>query len=136
MAVPAHLLLLVSTRGADLEVAELVGVLRRGDDVKEITELLLLQVLLGEVLEISLGERKLGSDVNLGLVTGDGNLLTEVAGLAVDLDSIVEELLEGRNIEYFVLNRGGTIDGELGNGLLAGLLDGLLRFRDKTQVES
>jgi hypothetical protein len=136
VAVTPHLLLLVSTRGADLEVAELVGVLRRGDDVKEITELLLLQVLLGEVLEVSLRERKLGGDADLGLVAGDGNLLTEVAGLAVDLDSIVEELLEGSNIEYLVLNRGGTIDGELGNGLLAGLLDGLLRFREKAQVES
>jgi len=40
----------------DLEVSEGVGVLGGSDDSEEVLEVVLLQVLLGEVLEVSLGE--------------------------------------------------------------------------------
>lgn len=43
----------------DGEVAQLVRVLVAGDDVEVVSQLLLLQVLLGEVLEVALGERRL-----------------------------------------------------------------------------
>ena len=57
-----------------------------------VAELLLLEVLLGEVLEVPLGEGGLGGDVDLGLVAGDGHGIAENANLAVDLDPVVEEL--------------------------------------------
>lgn len=91
--------------------------------MQEISQLLLLQVLLGQVLEVSLGERKLSVDDDLGLVSGDGHLAAELTGLAVDLDSVVQELLEGSGVKDLVLHRGGEVDGELGHGLLAGLLN-------------
>lgn len=43
----------------DGEVAQLVRVLVAGDYVEVVSQLLLLQVLLGEVLEVALGERRL-----------------------------------------------------------------------------
>ena len=46
--------------------------------MQEITKLLLLEELLGQVLEVSLGKGKLGSDVKLGLVSGDSHLSTKV----------------------------------------------------------
>ena len=46
----------------DVEVAEFVSGLVGGDHVKVITELLLLEVLLGEVLKVSLGEGGFGGD--------------------------------------------------------------------------
>lgn len=118
-----HLVLLLSLTTADLEVSQLVSALGGGDDVQEISQLLLLKILLGQVLKVSLGERKLGVDDDLGLVSGDGHLGTELTGLAVDLDSVVEELLERGRVQDLVLHRGGKVDGELGHGLLAGLLN-------------
>lgn len=91
--------------------------------MQEITQLLLLEVLLGQVLQVSLGERKLSSDDDLGLVTGNGDLGAEITGFAVDLDSVVKELLEGGRVEDLVLHWLPAVDGELGNVLLADLLD-------------
>jgi hypothetical protein len=92
--------------------------------VQEVSQLLLLQVLLGQVLEVSLGERELGVHDDLGLISGDGDLGAELTGLAVHLDSVVEELLERSGVQNLILHRGGKIDGELSDVLLAGLLYG------------
>lgn len=47
--------------------------------MQEITKLLLLEELLGQVLKVSLGEGKLGGDVKLGLLSGDGHLGAKVS---------------------------------------------------------
>ncbi len=94
--------------------------------MQEITQLLLLEVFLGEVLQVSLGERKLSSNNDLGLVTGDGDFGSEFTGFAVDLDSVVKELLERGRVEDLVLNWLPAVNGELGDGLLGSLLDGFL----------
>lgn len=47
--------------------------------MQEITKLLLLKELLGQVLKVSLGEGKLSGDVKLRLVSGDGHLGAKVA---------------------------------------------------------
>ncbi len=129
--VTSNLLLFLSIVTTDLEVSQLIGVLVGGNDVQEITKLLLLQVLLGEVLQVSLRERKFSSNVNLGLLAGDLDLGTKVTSLAVDLDAIMKELLEGGSIENLILNRITTINSELGNSLLGRLLGNLLRKRYK-----
>jgi hypothetical protein len=47
-----------------------------------------------------------GNDLDLALTSlGDDNVITEVADTALDLDAVVEELLEGGDIEDLV--RGG-----------------------------
>lgn len=119
-------LLLLSLTTADLEVSQLVRVLAVGNNVQEITKLGLLQELLGQVLQVSLGERKLSRDRHLGLVRGDFDLASKLASLAVDLDAVVKELVEGVDIEHLIIHRLGAVNGELGNGLLSGSLNRLL----------
>jgi hypothetical protein len=54
---------------------------------------LLLQVLLGEVLHVTLGHRDVGIHNDLGLLLSDLNGFTEVSGLVLDLNSIADVLL-------------------------------------------
>lgn len=82
---------------------------------------LYLQVLLGEIFKVSLGEVDVGGDVDLGLVGGDGDVLAEVANLAVDLDLLLEELLELGDGHDVVLNWVVAVDVE-GSDSLLGLL--------------
>ena len=49
---------------------------------------------------------------------GDHDVLTEVADAALDLDAVVEELLEGRDIEDLVASRLRSVDNELLGNLL------------------
>ena len=102
----------------DLEVSELVGVLLSGNDSEELLEVLLLKVLLGQVLKVSLGEWDLGLDDNLVLVHGDGNGVSEVVGLVVNLDLLGEELLEILKDDNVILNWESAVDEELGGSLL------------------
>jgi hypothetical protein len=99
----------------DVEVLKLVGVLSSGHHTQEITELLLSQILLGEVFEVSLGEGKLSIDVELGLVLVDDDFVTKVASFAVDFDAIVEKLLECRKINDFIFQWLPKVNGELAN---------------------
>jgi hypothetical protein len=94
--------------------------------MKVITELLLLEVLLGEVLEVPLGEGSFCGDLKLGLVAGDGDGFTKNTSLAVYLDAVVEELLEGSRVEHVVIDRGGAVDRELQDLLLSFLRGGFL----------
>jgi hypothetical protein len=140
--------------------------------VKEITKLLLLEELLGQVLKVSLGEGKLGGDVKLRLVSGDGHLGAEVTceddtyteergdtvsthslswrvkkekvrylistltGLAVDLNAIMQELLEGDGVKDLVFHRLPTVNGELGEVLLLRLLVSFLQVTKHRVVNS
>merc|ERR1711924_226417 len=69
----------------NVEVAKLVCALGGSDHMNIVAELLLLQVLLGQVLQVALGERWLGGHHDLGLLTVDLDLVAEVASLAADL---------------------------------------------------
>lgn len=53
------------------------------------------------------------------LVQGDG--IAELSGLAVDLDSVVQELLERGRVEDVVVRRDRVVDVELVDGLGGGL---------------
>lgn len=79
-----------------LDIVELEGVdsLAGGDDSKPVSELVLLQELLGEILEVSAGEGGVGDNKDLALVPGDLDSLTKVSSSSVDLDSVVQELFE------------------------------------------
>ena len=104
-------------------VLELVRVLGLGNNTQVVTQLLLLEVSLGEVLQLTLGETKvLGtSNSDLGAVTGDNNsALGEVAGLSIsNLDTLVEVLLERSNVKNLIVNRCSTVDDELDGALLS-----------------
>lgn len=84
---------LVIIVGADSEVTQLVEVLVVGDDADPIAKAVLLQVLLGQVLQVTLGEVHVGVDVDLHLLALDGDVVSQVSGLAVDLEAFLQELL-------------------------------------------
>lgn len=75
-----------------VEVTELVRILAVSNDSEEIAELLLLEVLLGQVLEITLRHWDVGVNDDSRLLLGDLNGLAEVSSLVINLDSITEVL--------------------------------------------
>ena len=109
----------------DLEVSELVAVLGVGYNTEPVPEVVLLQVLLGEVLQVSLGEGDVGGESNLGLLPLHGELLAEVAGLSSDLDALLEILLKVSAVHDAILNGVGAVNEELDLVLLAKLLQTL-----------
>ena len=97
-------------------VEELEGVLALvgGDDTEPVTELLLLEELLGQVLDVATGELLVGNDLDATIAeVGDVDLLAEVAGEAVNLDALLEESGEGRGVEDAVVHGLGSVDDEL-----------------------
>lgn len=56
----------------------------------------------------------MGDDLDLAVAeVGDGDVVAEVAGQAVDLDALLEEGREGGGVEDAVLGGLGCVDGEL-----------------------
>ena len=74
---------------------------------------MLLEVLLGQVLEISLGEGDLGLNDKGVSVLGDGDVLSEVSSLSVNLDVLGEVGFEVSKNENVVFNGILAVDGEL-----------------------
>jgi hypothetical protein len=111
---------------------------------EEVLERVLLEVLLGKVFQVSLGEGDVRSkdelvallSVKFSNIDGkdrrkrrplcgltlplDLNLVTELTGLALDLDSVVEELLKGRRVEDVVGSGDRVVNVELVNRLGSG----------------
>lgn len=115
------LVVLVISVVNDVEELELVNTLGGGNDAKPVTKLLLLEELLGQVLEIAARELVVSNDLNLAIGDlGDDNGVAELANATVDLDLLVQELLEGRDVEDLVVNGLRGVDDEL-LGRLAGL---------------
>jgi len=85
----------------DVEVTELVRGLVGGDHTQVITELIFLQVLLGQVLQVTLGERHLGGHADSGLLLlgFHVNPLAQVTGLVVNFDLLQQIFLEGRGVQ-------------------------------------
>jgi hypothetical protein len=121
--------LLIGSLLLDVEVLDLVGGLVDGDDVQELAETVPLEVLLGEVLEVSLGEGDVGLDGDFLVVAAHLDLLSQFAGFAVDFDSVLQELGEVGCVEDLVLDGLGAVDdegsGDLGLSFLGGSLSGL-----------
>jgi len=108
------LVILLLVLANDVVEAELVDTLGGGDDAEPVTELLLLEELLCQVLEVATGEVLVGDDLDLAVVeVGDGDALAEVAGETVDLDARLEEGGEGRRVEDLVVGGLGSVDDEL-----------------------
>merc|ERR1712060_510276 len=103
----------------DLEVTELVGALVSGDNAEILTHLLLLQVLLGQVLEVALGEVDLGLNDDVVHVLGDSDSVSEVAKLSLNLDALSEEIAEISEDDDVILDGELAVDSELVSRLLA-----------------
>lgn len=106
----------------DREVSHLVRVLGGGNNSKVISQLLLLQVPLGKVLELTLGESQFGRRGNsqLGAVTRNDNTVgSEGSSLSTNLDAVVKVLFELSNIQDLIVNRLCAVNDELDNALLS-----------------
>lgn len=115
------LVILISIVVDDVEELELVDTARGGNDAEPVTELLLLEELLGQVLEVAAREVVVGNDLDLALaLLLDDDIVAEVVGAALDLDAVLEELLKGRDVENLVGGGLRSVDDEL-LGLLLGL---------------
>jgi NAD-dependent oxidoreductase involved in siderophore biosynthesis len=67
-----------------------------------------------QVLEVATGELLVCDNLDLALaLLGDGDGVSEVSGAALDLDAVVEELLEGLDIEDLVVHGLRAVDDEL-----------------------
>jgi hypothetical protein len=138
-----HLLVVLIGLVVDnVEEAELVDTLGGGDNAEPVTELLLLEELLGtvfsivsarqlpfrcmteednvQVLKVATRELLVGNDLNLSLaLLADLDGVTEVTGAALDLDAVVQELLERLDVEDLVVDGLRAVDDELLRHLLA-----------------
>ena len=79
------LILILGLLVVDLEVSQLIGVLGRCHHPQPVPEVVLLEVLLGEILQVSLGEGDVGGEADLGLDSLHHQLLSKVVGLATNL---------------------------------------------------
>jgi len=108
------LIILVSVIVNDVEESELVDTLRSRHNTEPIPELLLLEELLGQVLEVSSREVDVRNNLDLSIANlRDLHNVAEVTDTAVDLDLVLEELLEGGDIEDFVAGGLRGVDDEL-----------------------
>jgi len=109
----------------DLEVSELIRVLRRGDDSQPVPQVVLLQVLLRQVLEVTFAELDLGTDDDLRLVPLDRDGGAQIVRLAIDFDPLVKILLKIIGDHNAVLHRSTAVNRELQGNLLLARLDDL-----------
>ena len=117
------LVLIVRLLIVDLEVSELVAVLGAGHHTKPVPQVVLLQILLGEVLQVSLGEGDVGGEGQLGLLSLHAELLAKVGSLASNLDALLKILLEISAVHDAILHGVGAVNEQLDLILLAELLD-------------
>ena len=113
----------------NVEVSEFVVVLAGGNNSQVLLKVLLLQVLLGQVLEVSLGEGDGGLNDDGGRVLGDGDMGTEISGLTINLNVLLEVVFEVVKHNDVVFDWQLAVDDELQANLLLllrSLLDHLL----------
>lgn len=107
-------LLLLTLLANDVEELEGVLALVGGDNTEPVTELLLLEELLGQVLDVTARELLVGDDLDAAVAeVGDVDALAEVTGEAVDLDALLQEGGEGGGVEDAVVHGLGGVDDEL-----------------------
>lgn len=71
-------------------------------------------VLYVQVLEVATRELVVGSDLDLALtLLLDDDVVTKVVGAALNLDAVLEELLEGGDVEDLVASGLLSVDDEL-----------------------
>lgn len=103
----------------------MVLVLLDRDESDPVSELVLLQVSLGQVLQVLTGELSSRHNNNLGAVLGDGGGLTQVTDNTLDLDVLNQVLDVSLLVKDTVLDWSGGVNDELLSDL--SVLGGLFR---------
>ena len=96
----------------DVEILDLISSLAGGNDVQEFSEAVFLEVLFGEVFQVSLGECDVGWDIDLSGIWGDGDVISQVSDLTLDFDSCSQELGEVGGVENLIFNWLGAVNWE------------------------
>lgn len=69
-----------------------------------------------QVLQVATRELLVGDNLDLAIaLLADLDVVAEVSGAALNLDAVVEELLEGLNVEDLVVDGLRAVDDELGD---------------------
>jgi hypothetical protein len=111
----------------DVEVLDLISGLVEGDHVQKLLQTVTLQVLLSQILQVSLRKSNIHLHVHLLVVVSHLHRLPQVTSLAVDLNSLPQVFGEVGCVEDFILDRLGAVDSEGADHLsLSLLLDFLL----------
>nr|ACU14318.1 unknown [Glycine max] len=99
---------------SNVEVPQFINasIFVRSNHSEPVPHIVLLQVLLSQVLEVPFGEVAVGSNNDFGLLTYDGDGVAESTGLATNLNPLLKELLERRNVHDLVLHRLRAVNGE------------------------
>merc|ERR1719422_1133874 len=98
----------------DLEVSELVAIFSGGNHTEPITQVVLLQV--------SLGEGNIRCQCNLCFLSLHGQLLAKIVGLASNLDALMKIFFKISTVHNAILNRVGAVNEELDLVLFSELL--------------
>lgn len=119
-----HLLFVSLVFWSDLVEGQSVLVGLHRDESDPVSQLVLLQVLLCQVLQVLTRELGGGDNCNDGAVLLDRDSITQVTSSTIDLNMFNQELSIGSWVENTVLNWRGNIDGEsLGNLLFSSSLN-------------
>lgn len=115
-----HLLFVFLVFRSDLVEGQLVLVGLGRDESDPVSQLVLLQVLLGQVLQVLTRELGGGNNSNNGTIFFNSDGITQVTDVTFDLD-VVDQVLSVRSwVENTVFGWGRNVDGEsLGNLLLS-----------------
>jgi len=118
------LFVVIVTTSVDVVEAELVCVLGGSHDTDPVPERVLLQELFCEVLKVALGQGDAGchSDFRVS-IANNFDVLSKLASLTIDFDSIVQELLKVCAVKNTICSRLGVVDNEFvlgGRCLVAG----------------
>jgi len=96
----------------NVEIFDLIGCFSGGDDVQEFSQAVLLEILLGEVLQVSLWESNVSGDGDLAGITSDVDLLAQVTDLSVDFNSASQEFSEVAGVEDLIFDGLGAVNCE------------------------
>lgn len=89
-----------------------VLVLSDGDESDPVSDLVLLQVSLGQVLQVLTGELGVRDNNDLVSLLGDGDVGTQVTNVTTDLDVVNQVLSVRGRVENTLLSWSGSVDGE------------------------
>lgn len=120
-----YLLFITFISSADREVSHFIRILAGGNNSKVITQLLLLQVSLGQVLELTFGESKISwaGNSQLCAISCDDNIVgCKSSSLSVNLDLFLKVCLKESNIQDLIVDWLCAVNDEFNNFLSLNLM--------------
>ena len=94
----------------DIEVFDLVVSFVGSHYIQEFSQTVLLQVFLGQVLQISFRKWNVSLDFDFSFIIGNLDVFPEFAKFAIDFDALFKELRKVIGVEYFIFDWFGAVD--------------------------